>query len=548
MADTEADPEATNGADARRLTTREAAELLGVKPETVYAYVSRGQLTSHRTPGERGSTFDAHEVAALARRGRRDSPAQPAAQPAPGGTLVRTGITLITPDRHHYRGVDATELAQRYSYEEVAEWLWTGRLRPGRRFTAPPETRAAARRAVAALPPHSGPMDGLRVAAIAAAAADPLRFDLSPQTVLASARSLIATLVDALPYAPGQQPPPYATGSDAAPAGTGPDRPTPPATGAQPPSPTAATAGTGPSPAPGRPGAEANRLPGDLTRPTPIPAPALASDRPTAPPPAPHPNQPPHPAGPDTPAAPPTAPRTPLSAPRPTTHPDDDGATTTHQAPSIAEQLWLRLSPHRPTPASLRALQTALVLLIDHDLAASTLAVRVAASARAHPYAAVSAGLGAADGPLHGAASGLAHRMLTEALERGSAAVVVADQLRAGGRVPGLGHPLYPAHDPRARTLFALLAEVPEAAAALAAAREVEATAARHTELHANVDLALAVLTVSAGMPSEAGETVFALARVAGWIAHALEEYAESPLRMRPSGHYTGPRPPQPLP
>lgn len=71
---------------------------------------------------------------------------------------------------------------------------------------------------------------------------------------------------------------------------------------------------------------------------------------------------------------------------------------------------------------------------------------------------------------------------------------------------------------------------------------------ARQGGLHANVDLALAVLTLSCGMAAEAGETVFAVARTAGWIAHALEEYQERPLRMRPSGHYEGPRPPQPLP
>lgn len=46
----------------------------------------------------------------------------------------------------------------------------------------------------------------------------------------------------------------------------------------------------------------------------------------------------------------------------------------------------------------------------------------------------------------------------------------------------------------------------------------------------------------------DAGETVFAVSRTAGWIAHALEEYGERPLRIRPSGQYTGPRPPQPLP
>lgn len=96
--------------------------------------------------------------------------------------------------------------------------------------------------------------------------------------------------------------------------------------------------------------------------------------------------------------------------------------------------------------------------------------------------------------------------------------------------------------------LFGLLEEVPRAAAALEAARDVVATAARHAPLHANVDLALAVLSVACGMPADAGETVFAVSRTAGWIAHALEEYGERPLRMRPGGQYEGLRPPQPFP
>jgi len=49
-------------------------------------------------------------------------------------------------------------------------------------------------------------------------------------------------------------------------------------------------------------------------------------------------------------------------------------------------------------------------------------------------------------------------------------------------------------------------------------------------------------------MPAEAGETVFSVARAAGWIAHAMEEYGERPLRMRPVGAYDGPRPGRPLP
>ncbi len=138
--------------------------------------------------------------------------------------------------------------------------------------------------------------------------------------------------------------------------------------------------------------------------------------------------------------------------------------------------------------------------------------------------------------------------MLLDVLDEGDAAPVVADELRAGRRVPGLGHRLYPGEDPRARALFALLDEMPHAAPALAAARDVVTTTARHTPLHANVDLALAVFTVACGMGASAGETIFAVARTAGWIAHALEEYGERPLRMRPSGTYVGERPPQPLP
>ncbi|MFH8885959.1 citrate synthase [Streptomyces californicus] len=413
------DPSETARPGAPRLTTREAADLLGVKPETVYAYVSRGQLSSVRAAGGRGSTFDADEVRALARRSGRREPS-----PAAGDLAFRTGITLIEDDRCYFRGVDATELAGRYGYEEVAEWLWTGELRPGARFTAAAVPLAAARRAVDALPAHAGSTDRLRVAVTAAAATDPLRFDLSPEAVLNSARGLIPTLVGALPLL-GE-------------------------------------------PAPG--------------------------------------------------------------------------------GSSLARELWSRLTPLAADAPSQAVLDAALALLIDHDLAASTLAARVAASARAHPYAVVSAGLGVLEGPLHGAASGLAHRMLQEAVDRGSAVPVVADHLRTGRRVPGLGHRLYRGEDPRATLLFALLARVPQAAGALAAAREVVATTARHTPLHANIDLALAVLSISAGMPAEAGETVFAVARTAGWIAHAREEYEERPLRIRPSGQYTGPRPPQPAP
>src|ERR1044072_5145931 len=131
------------GPAERRLSTKEAAELLGVKPETVYAYVSRGQLSSRRVPGGRGSTFAAKE-------------GETGGSPGSGGELsVRTRITFIDRDRYYFRGVDATELAAHHSYEEIAEWLWTGRLRPGVTFTAPEAAVEVARRAVDALPEHT---------------------------------------------------------------------------------------------------------------------------------------------------------------------------------------------------------------------------------------------------------------------------------------------------------------------------------------------------------------------------------------------------------
>lgn len=396
-----------------RLTTQEVARRLGVKPETVYAYVSRGLLDSAPGPGGRRSTFDPEQVAALAARRRRPDP-----------HAIDTGITLIDDGRYYFRGVDVAELARQYPYEAVAEWLWTGTLDPAVRFSAPEETVRAARVAIDALAPHSTLMDRLRVGVVAAAVADPLRFELTESVVIATARNMIAALTESLPL----------LGSNA-PAGA-----------------------------------------------------------------------------------------------------------------SVARRLWPRLSAIEPAEQLIRCVDTALVLLIDHDLAASTLAARVAASARAHPYAVVSAGLGVLEGPLHGAASAHAHRMLTECLDRGTAAPVVADYLRAGRRIPGLGHRVYPAADPRATLLLGMLEQVPGTRPVLEMAHEIVTTVGRVRPLHANVDLALAVLGVAAAMPADAGEVIFAVGRTAGWIAHALEEYSERPLRMRPSGRYTGPMPPQPLP
>lgn len=207
---------------------------------------------------------------------------------------------------------------------------------------------------------------------------------------------------------------------------------------------------------------------------------------------------------------------------------------------TVAQRLWGRLTDEPATARSVAALNAALVLLSDHDMSAGTIAARVAASARGSIYAVIGAGLGAFDGPMHGGATTLAYKFLNEALDDPAAAV--ADALYADTPIPGTGHVVYRHRDPRAAALLGMLQRsgggdrrvVP---AVLAVADAIGPAT------FVNSDLALAALALRYRMRPDAAETIFAFARIIGWIAHALEEYQEPRLRFRPQGVYTGVRP-----
>ncbi|ALG09358.1 citrate synthase [Kibdelosporangium phytohabitans] len=388
--------------DERYLSTAEVARQLGVKPETVYAYVSRGQLASTRATGRRGSVFRQEDVDQLAARGRDAR--------RPSGPLagIRTDLTLLEDDALYYRGHRATDLAVSHAAESVAGLLWTGEL-AGQPFPAPPDMVALAKSSVGVLPPSARLTDQLRVAVATLGCADPMRFDLSASAIVTAARTLIGTLVDAIGSA---------------------------------------------------------------------------------------------------------------------------------EADSLAARLWPALGAAEANPELLNA---ALVLLADHDLAVSTVAARVAASAHAHLYAVISAGLGAVDGHYHGAASTLAHRFLADALVDPMAAL--SEQLRTGTTVPGFGHRFYENRDPRADLLLDLLRRVPRAAPVLSVVDTVVGELRRGRGGFPNVDLALAAVMHTYDMRPDAGEAIFAVARMIGWTAHALEEYREPGLRLRLTGVYTGARP-----
>jgi len=181
-----------------------------------------------------------------------------------------------------------------------------------------------------------------------------------------------------------------------------------------------------------------------------------------------------------------------------------------------------------------------LVLLADHELNASTFVARCVASTGATPYAVVSGALAALSGRRHGGASASAEALLHEIAERDDPLAVMAARLARNEMLPGLGHPLYPAGDPRAAALLnaamaALPASRPLIEAAVAAARQL-------VPQPPNVDFALAAATTALRLPQGTALAIFILGRTVGWIAHAIEQY-QSDVLIRPRARYTGPRP-----
>jgi citrate synthase len=179
-------------------------------------------------------------------------------------------------------------------------------------------------------------------------------------------------------------------------------------------------------------------------------------------------------------------------------------------------------------------IRMSLVLLADHELNASTFAVRVTASTGASLAACVMAGLAALSGPLHGGMSRRVHAFLNETRRDGVENTVRA-RLELGSSVPGFGHPLYPGGDPRARLLLSVF-ELP------AEFKEVRRVTETVTGELPNIDFALTALASSLRLSEDAPFQIFAAARCTGWIAHALEQFQAGRL-IRPRARYTGPVP-----
>ena len=191
-----------------------------------------------------------------------------------------------------------------------------------------------------------------------------------------------------------------------------------------------------------------------------------------------------------------------------------------------------RLAKAWRKPQAQDILRRTLVLLADHELNASTFAVRVAASTGASLSACLLAGLATLTGPLHGGAA-RALSSLLDAARQTSANEAVREWLGRGEPLPAFGHPLYPGGDLRA---IALMRHFKLSGMFLS----VRTAAEDLTGEPPNVDFALAALADAYDLPKQAPFVIFALSRSVGWIAHALEQIAAGQL-IRPRARYVGP-------
>jgi len=184
-------------------------------------------------------------------------------------------------------------------------------------------------------------------------------------------------------------------------------------------------------------------------------------------------------------------------------------------------------------------LNAALILCADHELNASAFAARIIASTGATPYAVVQGGLAALSGFRHGGMTLRVAALMREIDGVDSVETALRARLQRGEGIPGFGHRLYPAGDPRAAALLALAQGALPGAAALATADRLAAAVQALTGDAPNIDFALATLARALRLPDDAPLALFALGRSAGWVAHAIEQYSLQKL-IRPRARYVG--------
>ncbi len=204
------------------------------------------------------------------------------------------------------------------------------------------------------------------------------------------------------------------------------------------------------------------------------------------------------------------------------------------------------LTGETPSAAHVEALETYLILTLEHGMNASTFAARVTASTESDMVSAATSAIGTMKGPLHGGAPSGVIELLNEITREGDAEKVIRDKVMRGEKLMGFGHRVYKTHDPRAVALKVKLMELVGEDKWLDLAMEVEEIAIKvlaemkpGRSLYTNVEFYAAAIMKAINMEAELFTPTFTASRIVGWTAHILEQ-AENNTIFRPQSRYIG--------
>ena len=215
---------------------------------------------------------------------------------------------------------------------------------------------------------------------------------------------------------------------------------------------------------------------------------------------------------------------------------------------SLAGNFVYMMRDADPDPAAVEAVETYLILLADHGFNASTFTGRVVTSTDGDLYSAMVAAIGALKGPKHGGANEAAMRVFLEIGDASNVEKFFQEEVKGNGfRIPGIGHRVYKAPDPRGAVLK-VQAEKLSAATGNSkwfdlATKLEDLTRADdyfiERNLYANVDYYSAIVLYTLDIPVDFFTPLFAVSRMAGWTAHVIEQWADNRL-IRPKANYLG--------
>jgi citrate synthase len=211
---------------------------------------------------------------------------------------------------------------------------------------------------------------------------------------------------------------------------------------------------------------------------------------------------------------------------------------------SYAGNFLLMLNGVRPSETAIRALDTSLILTADHEWNASTFAARVTAATLSDMHSAVTSGIGALKGPLHGGANEAVMKLLETINERGADPVeYVKGMIAQKIKIPGFGHRVYTTEDPRATHLRQMSRDLGYSSGKpkwYDDSKAIEEYINAEKKLNANVDFYSASVYHMLGIDVDLFTPLFVMSRMSGWTAHVMEQLADNRL-IRPRADYIGP-------